>query len=113
MAALGLVKRTWMVKRTIFDHIPVRGLFYFQNGNPTGVFVKISPVWCASPVGCQHLNNPHFEFKAVVPRGVGDRYYVPGDFVWFQGNTTRVPRSAKVIEVNPSEVFTEADKRDW
>jgi hypothetical protein len=108
----GNVQRVWMVKRTIFDRVPVRGLFNFQNGNPSGTFVKISPTTCAQPAQ-PHLNNPHFLFKTVLNRGSGNQYTSASDFAYYQGTTVRVPRAAKVFETNPSIVFTEADKRDW
>lgn len=106
------VVRVWQTKRTIFDRIPVRGLFSFQNGNPTGVFVKISPTTCAQPAQ-EHLDNPHFAFRTVLNRGSGAFYTSRSDFAYYQGLTVNTPRSAKVFEVNPSNVIMEADKRDW
>lgn len=110
--ATGNVMRTWRIMRKNFDHIPVRGLFYFVNGNPSGVYVKISPTTCALPAQ-DHLNNPHFEFRTVLNRGSGAYNTSRSDFAYYQGNTINVSRSTSVIEVNPSNVFTEADKRDW
>lgn len=109
---LATTQRTWRVNRTIFDKVPVRGMFSFVNGNPSGVFVKVSPTLCAQPAQA-HADNPHFEFRTVVGRGSGNRYYCPGDFEWFQGNVINVSRSANVIPNNPSGVVMEADKRDW
>src|SRR5215831_13979592 len=105
----GNVQRTWMTKRMPFDHVPVRGCFYFVNGNPSGVFVKISPTTCARPAP-EHLFNPHFAFKTVVNRGSGNRFLSASDFAYYQGLTTNVSRPAKVIEVNPSNWLTEAEK---
>lgn len=109
---VATVTRVWATHRTIFDKIPIRGLFSFQNGNPSGVFVKVSPGLCAQPAQI-HEDNPHFEYKTVMNRGSGNAYYEPGKFAWFQGNTINVSRAAKVFEVNPSRVVMEADKRDW
>jgi hypothetical protein len=95
-----------------FDHVPVRGCFFFVNGNPSGVFVKISPTTCAQPAP-EHLNNPWGGFRTVLNRGVGNNQTSTSDFAYYQGNTVKVSRSTKVIEVNPSNVLTEADKRDW
>lgn len=109
------LQRTWRVMRKPFDHVPVRGLFYFVNGNPSGVYVKISPTTCALPAQA-HLNNPHFLYKTVLPRGTGNLPFAgsgSSDFAYFQGNTISVSRSANVIEVNPSMVSLESDKRDW
>lgn len=108
----GSVQRTWRVMRKPFDHIPVRGLFYFVNGNPSGVFVKISPTTCAQPAQA-HLNNPHFEFRTVLNRGSGAFYTSRSDFAYYQGLTVNVSRATNVVEVNPSNVAMEADKRDW
>lgn len=108
----GNVLRVWNTKRMPFDHVPIRGCFSFVNGNPSGVFVKISPTTCARPAQ-EHLNNPHFAFRTVINRGSGNNQTSASDFAYYQGLTVKVSRSAKVIEVNPSNVLTEADKRDW
>lgn len=108
----GNVLRAFRVMRKPFDHIPVRGCFYFVNGNPSGVFVKISPTTCAQPAQ-EHLNNPHFAFRTVIGRGSGNRNLDASDFAYYQGLTINVSRSANVIEVNPSNVLTEANMRDW
>lgn len=105
---LHTVQRTWMVKRFQFDDIPMRGCFSFANGNPSGVFVKISPTTCARPAQ-EHLNNPHFAFRTVLNRGSGNNQTSASDFAYYQGLTVKASRSAKVIEVNPSNVLTEAD----
>ena len=107
-----LVNRVWATKRTNFDRIPVRGLFSFQNGNPSGVFVKISPTTCAQPAQA-HLNNPHFLYPTVLNRGSGNNQTSTSDFAYYQGLTVKASRSAKVFEVNPSNVIMEADKRDF
>ena len=107
-----LVNRTWAVMRKFFQDIPVRGLFTFTNGNPSGVFVKLSPTQYARPTQ-EHLNNPHFAFRTVVGSGGGTINTEHGDFVGFTGSRTTVNRNRPVIEVNPSNVLTEADKRDW
>lgn len=110
--AVTQVNRVWRTNRTLFDKIPVRGLFSFQNGNPSGVYVKISPTTCALPAQ-EHLDNPHFAFRTVLNRGSGAFYTSRSDFAYYQGVTINVSRSAKVFEVNPSNVLTEADKHDW
>jgi hypothetical protein len=107
--------RVWATHRSIFDKIPVRGCFTFQNGNPSGVFVKVSPTLCAQPAQ-EHLDNPHFAFRTVLKRGSGSLNFAgsgSSDFAFWQGNTVNVSRSAKVFEVNPSNVITEANMRDW
>lgn len=106
----GNVLRTWNVKRTTFDRIPVRGLFNFVNGNPSGQFVKISPTTCARPAPA-HGNNPHFEFPTVLNRTAGNLQLAgsgASKFVYYSGNTVNVSRSAKVIERNPSGVYLES-----
>lgn len=108
----GNVFRAWAVHRTTFDRIPVRGLFNFVNGNPSGQYVKISPTACALPAQV-HANNPHFMFRTVLNRGSGNQNLSASDFAYYQGNTINVSRSAKVFEANPSNVLMEADKRDW
>jgi hypothetical protein len=110
--ATGNVLRVWATHRTNFDRIPVRGCFSFQNGNPSGVFVKISPTTCAQPAP-EHLNNPWGGFRTVLNRGTGRLNLSASDFAYYQGLTVNVSRSALVFEVNPSNVLTEADKRDW
>lgn len=106
------VMRMWATKRTVFDRIPVRGMFAFQNGNPSGLYVKISPTTCALPAP-GHGNNPHYEFRTVLNRGSGNNQTSTSDFAYYQGSTVQVSRSAKVFERNPSAVTMEADKRDW
>lgn len=108
----GNVFRAWATHRTVFDRIPVRGCFSFLNGIPSGVFVKISPTTCAQPAP-EHLNNPTGGFRTVLNRGSGNINLSASDFAYYQGITINASRSAKVIEVNPSNVLTEADKRDW
>jgi len=110
--ASGNVLRTWMKMRKPFQSIPIRGCFSFVNGNPSGVFVKISPTTFARPAQ-EHLNNPHFAFRTVLNRGVGNNQTSTSDFAYYQGLTSRASRTALCIEVNPSNVLTEADKRDW
>lgn len=101
---IGTVRRTWATKLTIFDKIPVRGLFFFPTGGPSGVFIKVSPTQYAMPAQA-HANNPHFAFKTVVGSGGGNRYTQHGDFVWFTGTRTREFRNRKVVEVNPSNIW--------
>lgn len=108
----GNVLRTWLTMRKPFDHVPVRGCFYFVNGNPSGVFVKISPTTCAQPAP-EHNNNPTGGFRTVIGRGTGRLNLSASDFAYYQGLTINVSRSANVIEVNPSNVLTEANMRDW
>jgi hypothetical protein len=99
--------------RKYFQDIPVRGLFYFVNGTPSGVRVKVSPTQYALPVQA-HLDNARLgEFKFVQGSGGGTINTEHGDFVWFTGTRTTVNRNRAVIEVNPSNVVMEADKRDW
>lgn len=108
----GNVLRTWMKFRMPFDHVPVRGLFFFVNGNPSGVYVKISPTTCAQPAQA-HANNPHFEFRAVVNRGSGNNQTSASDFAYYQGTTIKASRSALVQMTNPAGVVMEANMRDW
>jgi hypothetical protein len=102
------IQRVWQVKRTTFDRIPIRGLFNFQNGNPSGQYVKISPTTCALPAP-GHGNNPHYEYRTVLKRGVGNNQTSASDFAYYQGNTVNAPRSAKVFERNPSGVILESN----
>jgi hypothetical protein len=90
----------------------VRGYFYFENGSPSGVFVKIGPTQYATVVQAK-LNNPHLEWRCILNRGGGNINNMPGDFFWFTGTSTTVNRARKVIEVNPSNVVMEAGKHDW
>jgi hypothetical protein len=108
----GASQRTWRIMRKPFQSIPVRGLFYFENGVPSGVFVKASPTEYAVPTA-ERLNNPHLAFRCVLNRGGGTRWNEPGDFLWYSGTRFSVSRARKVIEVNPSNVRLESDDTDW
>jgi hypothetical protein len=107
----GNVQRTWRIMRKPFQSIPVRGTFSFVNGNPSGVFVKISPTTCARPTQ-DHLNNPHFEFRTVLNSTAGNLQLAgsgASKFRYYSGLTVNVSRSANCFEVNPSNVIMEAN----
>jgi hypothetical protein len=104
----GNVLRSWMKMRKPFQSIPIRGTFSFVNGNPSGVFVKISPTTCARPTQA-HLNNPHFEYPTVLNRGSGNNQTSTSKFLYYSGVTIKASRSANCIEVNPSNVILEAN----
>jgi hypothetical protein len=89
-------------------------MFSFQNGNPSGVYVKVSPTLCAKPATVHNVRGGGP--RTVLPRGTGSFFFAgsgASDFAYWQGNTIKASRSAKVFEVNPSDVAMEADKRDW
>lgn len=103
----GNVFRAWYKKRMAFDRVPVRGHFFFVNGNPSGVYVKISPTTCALPTTAHNLRGGGP--KTVLNRGSGNNQTSTSDFAYYQGSTIKASRSAKVIEVNPSLVSMEQD----
>jgi len=94
--------RTARKQRTQFHKLPVRGQFTFASGSPAGTWVKTGTRTYAAPNNEKHTFN-----GKVLPTTV------TGRVKYWTGATFTAGQWAAVFEVYPSNVMTEADKRDW